>query len=287
VLEPAQIGVGQITTLELAVVTPPGFTLESYAPPPPPPGLWLLDAESPPVEKTDTRWIHRTRLRLRARETGKHAWPGGRIAVEAPDGKRLELPLPEHPIEVVSILPEYPDRMTPFDARAPPAARVESGPVWGPAVMGALAAFALVGLVALAKRRREAAVQEANAPAPPAGPPCWEQAREELAAARGRVEVEPFEAAHGLSLGLRRFVERRFGADATGRTGEELRAAEPPFAARSRWPALLALLGELDELRFRPASDGATRAALAARLDALLDAGETFVEDAVPPEAYR
>lgn len=285
VLEPTRIGVGQTSTLELAVVTPPGFVLRPYAPPPLPTGLWLLDAETPPVEKTEARWIHRTRLRLRANETGEHLWPGGQVDLEAPDGTPVALALPEHPVEVVSILPEYPDQVTPFGAREPPELRSESGPIWGPAAVGALAALALVGLVALAKRRKQAAHEESAVPVAPTGPAPWEQAREELALARSQAQEAPFEAAHLLSLGLRRFAERRFGADAAGRTLEELRATEPPFATRSRWPALLELLGELDAQRFRRSDDAEVRSVLAARLEALIEDGTRFVEDAVPPEA--
>ncbi len=284
-LEPAQIGVGQVTTLELAVVTPAGCALAPYTPPPPPPGLALLSSETLPVVREDARWIQRTQLRLRAMAIGAHTWPAGTIGCEAQDGTQTLLDLPEHPIEVVSILPEYPDRVAPFGARAPASRESRTSPVWAPALLGAATAFAAVALGVLARRRRQASAGGPSAPAAAGGPPAWERARAEIDAARSRAGCDPFVAAHGLSLALRHFVDRRFGSATAGRTGEELREAAPPFSARSRWPALLAILAGLDEFRFRPAAEPDTRAALAARLAGLIEAAARFVEDAVPPEA--
>jgi hypothetical protein len=286
-LEPARLGAGQITTLELAVVTPPGHTIAPYTPPPAPPGFALLGSEALPVEEEDARWIHRTRLRLRALAPGEYTWPASTITLEADDGRRTALALPEHPIHVVSILPDYPDRVTTFEARGPAAPEVKGGPVWAPALLGAATALGAVGLVALARRRRRAnARQEPLAP-PTSGPPAWVIAREELEAARARSDAEPFVAAHGISLALRRFFDRRFGAASAPRTIEELRGAEPPFSARSRWPELIAILSELDAQRFRPAEEPEARAALAARLTGLIEDATRLVEDAVPPEERR
>ena len=284
-LEPARIGVGQVTTLELAVVTPPDHALAPYAPPPAPPGLALAGSEALPIEKDGARWLHRTRLRLRATATGTFAWPSSAIGLEGPDGSTLQLALPEHPIQVVSILPEYPDRVSPFGARAPALPRRPPAPVWVSALLGAATALSGVALVALARRRRRATAGSPEEPGASPGPPAWSLAREGLDAARSLAASDPFAAAHGVSLALRRFVDRRFGAATRGLSGEELRAGEPPFAARSRWPALLAILAELDELRFRPESDPEARGALAARLAELISSAERFVEDAVPPDA--
>lgn len=279
-LEPPEIGVGQVTTLELAVATPPGFSPRPYAPPQPPAGLWLLDAETLPVEKQADRWLYRTRLRLRAEQTGELTWPESELSIDAPDGTKTTLTLPAHPITVLSILPDYPDRMTPFGVREPGGA-AEPGPVWVPAAAGALLSLAVVGLVALARRRRQAAARAAREPAPEPGPPPWTRARDELASAHDALAGDPLAAAHALSIGLRHYVDRRFGAHTAGATGEELAEREPPFAGRSRWPALLAILAELDRRRFRPDAG----AALATRLPELLEAAGTFVEDSVPPEA--
>jgi hypothetical protein len=287
VLEPPSIGVGQVAELELAVVTPPGHTPRPFSPPSELPGLWLLSADRLPVEKEPTRWVHRTRLRVRARASGRFVWPASTLEVAAPDGSVSALAVEEVPVEVLSILPDYPDRFTPFGVRRPAPAARRSGDVWGPAAAGALAALAGVGLVALARRRRDSARDApAESGAARAEPP-WKRAREDLAEARERAARDPFAGAHATARALRRYLARRFGADAIGRTSEELGVATPPFGARSRWPAFLAILRGLDEFRFLPESDRSVREALATRVDALLVEAEAFVEDSTPPEARR
>jgi hypothetical protein len=239
------------------------------------------------VEKETSRWIHRTRLRLRARRAGRYLWPATSVEVEAPDGALTTLAVDPLPVEVTSILPELPERLTPFGVRSPPPASRATGSVWGPAAAGALAALAGVGLVALARRRRrEQAHAVAPSRTPPVQPP-WERALQELAAARELSRRAPFDAAHATAGALRRYVARRFGTDAAARTSEELAETTPPFAATSRWPAFLAMLRALDELRFRPEGDRSVGEALAARLAVLLDEAVAFVEDSTPPEARR
>jgi hypothetical protein len=287
VLEPPRIGVGQVAELELAVVTPPGHTPRPFSPPSELPGLWLLSADRLPVEKQSTRWVHRTRLRVRARASGRFVWPASALEVEAPDGSVFTLAIAEVPVEVVSILPDYPDRFTPFGVRRPAPAARRGGSVWGPAAAGALAALAGVGLVALARRRRGSAPDARAEPSAARAEPPWRRACEELAEARQRAAGDPFAGAHATSRALRRYIARRFGADAIGRTSEELAAATPPFGARSRWPAFVAILRGLDELRFLPESDRSVREALATRVGALLAQAEAFVEDSTPPEARR
>jgi hypothetical protein len=287
VLEPPRIGVGQVAELELAVVTPPGHTPRPFSPPSELPGLWLLSADRLPVEKQSTRWVHRTRLRVRARASGRFVWPASLLEVEAPDGSVSALSVAEVPVEVVSILPDYPDRFAPFGVRRPPPAARRGGSVWGPAAAGALAALAGVGLVALARRRRGSAQ---DAPADPGAArvePPWNLAREDLAVARESAAGDPFAGAHATAVALRRYLARRFGADTIGRTSEELAAAAPPFGVRSRWPAFVAILRGLDEFRFLPESDRSVREALATRVAALLAEAEAFVDDSTPPEARR
>jgi hypothetical protein len=287
VIEPPRIGVGQVAELELAVVTPPRHTPRPFSPPAELPGLWLLGADRLAVEKQPTRWVHRTRLRVRARASGRFVWPASALEVEAPDGSVSTLPVAEVPVEVVSILPDYPDRFTPFGVRRPPPAARRSGSVWGPAAAGALAALAGVGLVALARKRRSS---DQNAPAEPGAAPAeppWNLAHQDLAAAQEHAARDPFAGAHATARALRRYLARRFGADAIGRTSEELAAATPPFGARSRWPACVAILRGLDEFRFLPESDRSVREALATRVAALLVEAEAFVEDSTPPEARR
>lgn len=287
VLEPPRVGVGQVTDLELAVVTPPEYTPRPFSPPPELPGLWLVSADRLPVEKQPTRWVHRTRLRVRARASGHFVWPASVLEVEAPDGSVSALPVAEVPVEVVSILPDYPDRFTPFGVRRPAPAARRSESIWGPAAAGALAALAGVGLVVLARRRRGGAQAAPAEPGAARTEPPWNLAREDLAQARERAASDPFAGAHAIARALRRYLARRFAADAIGRTSEELAAATPPFGARSRWPAFVAILRGLDEFRFLPESDRGVREALAARVAALLSEAEDFVEDSTPPEARR
>lgn len=286
VLEPPRIGVGQVAELELAVVTPPGHAPRPWTPPDEVAGLWILDGETLPAEKEPARWLHRTRLRVRARAVGPTLWPAGSVEVEAPDGSLRAVAWPALAVEVTSILPELPGRTTPFGVRSTGSGARDMSPAsfWGPAAAGALATLACVGLVALARRRRSSG--EAPAPEPLAPPPPpWTLARSDLESARALASERPFDAAHATALALRRYVERRFGARAAGRTTEELVREGPPFVAASRWPALCTILQGLDALRFRAETDPDARHALVARLDDLLDEARAFVEDAIPPES--
>ena len=70
----------------VAVVTPPEYSARPYAPPSDVPGLWLLDTASDEVEKQGERWVHRTRVRVRAQEAGRFEYPGGMVDVEGPNG---------------------------------------------------------------------------------------------------------------------------------------------------------------------------------------------------------
>jgi hypothetical protein len=282
VLEPPRLRIGEVGSLELAVVTPPDHAVHPVTPPTEVEGLWILAAETQPVVEEPSRWIHRTVLRVRAREVGTFTFPGIQVAVESADGAITKLSVDPKPIEVVSVLAEVPDRILPYGPRPVPAVESHTA-FWGPAAAGALAAFAVVGLVALARRQRRIAA-DAGA-RPPAEPrrAAWDVARSDLQGARAC--DDPFEAADRAHRALRRFVTHRYPCQVTGLTTPELREAEPPFAARSRWPELVDVLTGLDELRFRPADAPGVREALRDGLGPLLDRSDAFVEDSVPPEA--
>jgi hypothetical protein len=141
--------------------------------------------------------------------------------------------------------------------------------------------------VALARRRRGNAQDAPADPGEARVEPPWNSAREALATARESAALDPFAGAHATAVALRRYLARRFGADTIGHTSEELAAATPPFGARSRWPAFVAILRGLDEFRFLPESDRSVREALATRVAALLAEAEAFVDDSTPPEARR
>jgi hypothetical protein len=282
-LEPPSFGVGQVATLEIAVVTPPDHIPRPFVPPQQVPGLWVLGTEPQPVRKEEARWIHSTLVRVRARTTGELLWPAGRIEIEGPDGSLQDLPLDALPIEVTSVRPEYPDRITPFGVRSAATPPRASGLLL-PAAGGALLALAGVALARVARRRWS---QRSAGDAAPAPEPPWTRARAELYAARALAAAEPFAAAHATHAALRRYMTRRFGAAAASCTTEEIAAAKPPFAARSRWLPFVEMLRSLDEFRFLPESDPVARRALTERLGGVIEAGESLVADSTPPEPLQ
>lgn len=276
VFEPPILAVGQVTHATLAVTTPPDHTLRLPEPPAELPGFWVLGVEPLPVQRSDARWVHRVRVRLRARAVGPSAWPETRLEVEAPDGSLQEIVVAEQPLEVVSVLAEAPDRMAPFGYAAPePPPAV--GASWISALGGAAFALAAVALVALVRRRRARVEPEAREPA---RAPAWDEARAGFAAAAARAEDDPAGAADDAAHALRRYVERRFAAQTVARTTPELAAATPPFGARSSWPAFLALLERLDAARFPPDADPSD-------VGATVQQALAFVDETEPPEELR
>ena len=283
VLEPAEVGIGGVAQVELAVVTPPDHHARPFETPPEVPGFWLLDAEALPVEKHAGRWVHRTRIRIRAREIGRFVWPEGSVAIESPDGELATLPVGTLPLEVSSVRPELPDRLTPFGARSLPKPGAGAGR-WGAGAAGAALTLACVALVALARRGLRRRPRPEPRPLPPSEAP-WLRATRELRRAGASIAGDPLAAAHLVAVALRRYMAGRFGADTVARTTEELDTTAPPFAATSRWPAFLSILRGLDEFRFHPEGETDAGAAVSARVEALLAEAAALVEDTIPPEA--
>ncbi len=283
-LEPPRIGIGEVATLEIAVVTPPGHALRPLAMPSSPAGIWILGVESLPVEQQAARWLHRTRVRVRAREVGVTTWPGGVAEVEAPDGTLTSVAIAPLAIEVVSVAPDFPERSLPFGAREPRERDEARGRLLPGVALGG--ALALAG-VAVARRLGRRRARRASGAAPPARDladfPAWDEAREALARARALAPGDPFAAGDAAARALRRYASRRFGVPAEARTSEELAAAPPPFAATTRWPILVSALRELDAHRFRARDDPEAHAALARGVPAALDAALRFVEETRPP----
>jgi hypothetical protein len=281
ILEPPQVAVGEMARVEIAVVTPPDHQVEPVAPPEPLEGFWVIGVEVPTVERRADRWVHRMGVRIRARAVGSFEWPAGTVTVEDPEGGRSEIELAALPLEVVSVLPEFPERTTPFGLAPPPAPAGRGMPAALAAAAGAGLALAAVGAVALVRRRRAAGAGAARAAgATPAARPIpeWDEARAALARARSR--DDPVAAAALASAALRRFAARRFGSDAPVRTTEELSAGRASGALGERLEGFLALLRHLDAARFRG------RPVPPAELAAALDDAEAFVRDATP-EALR
>ncbi len=285
VLEPPRVGVGAVANLDLAVVTPAGAAMRPYEPPRTVPGFWVLGTEKLPIAKQGSRWIHRTRIRIRAREVGSFRWPRGSVTVESPEGETQVVSVGELPLEVTSVLPEYPYQVTPFGAKGMETIPRRGGG-WPSAAAGAVAgagaALTGVGLVAWVRRRRHDRTQGSAPKLAPLQPP-WIRARSELS--RSRSTDDLLTAAHGVATALRRYMDDRFHAAAIARTTEELQQATPPFAATSRWPVFLSILRGLDEFRFRPEGFALDRPAVAERVEDLITRAEAFVEDTIPPES--
>lgn len=282
VLEPPRIRIGDVAALELVVVTPPDHRVRPVAPPADVKGFWLLGSEALPVEREPTRWVHRTRLRIRARELGVFLWPAVQVAVDGPDGARAVLDVPGHTLEVASVLPEHAGRSTPFGLRAPGELARGASPL-GPALVGAALALSAVGLVLLVRReraRRRGLTETAAAAGPDPDRAAYDDALAALGAAATDTDVR--RAADTAARALKRYAARRFGASSFAATTPELRAGSPPFAMRSRWPAFVALLEALDARRFPPDPNEA-----AAELRARIDESVAFVHESAPDERLQ
>lgn len=272
VLEPPRIEIGDVFTVEVAVVTPPGHHVAPAPVPKAVPGLVIMDAERPSVDREPGRWVHHQRFRARARSTGPLRWPALELGVESPDGERQTVTAPERPFEVVSLLDEQPERRSPFSFRSPRLADEGSGP-WLPALLGSLFTLAALGLVAVVRRVRRGA-ETALALAPTADP----ENVSALLAALGRAEAEAdaARAADLASEALRDWAAERFRAPfLRSATTEELAVRPPPFLLTTRYAALLAALAALDALRFPPPRDDARRALADALARARALAGST------------
>jgi len=279
-LDPPQVRVGEVAMLERLVVTPPGWTVAPFQAAEAPAGFWLLDATALPPERLASRWLHRTRLRIRARELGRFEWPAGTAEVETPGGVKRQLALDAHPLEVVSVLSDAPDHLTPFGVRPLPGTGARS--LLAAAAAGAFGSLAALSIVLLVARRRRARAGQPREQAP--GEPPETRALAALGRAREALVADPRAAADAASTALRHFLIERFGVPAPARTSEELAALTPPFALSTRWLGLVALLRSLDQERFAPPAESADGMD---RLTPLLEAAEAFVGHSLPPAAAR
>jgi len=273
VLEPPRVRIGELAALELVVVTPPDHHVRPIEPPPSVPGFWLVGVEPLPVERSQTRWIHRTRFRIRARELGVFLWPAQKIEIDGPDGARAPFEVPAQTIEVASVLPEHAQRATPYGLRAPPMAPPGHSGLLGAAI-GSLLTLSCFGLVARIRRERRLrrSRRELSSPNEPFD---WEETLSALAAAAA--EPDARRAADRAALALRRYAARRFRAPTHCATTPELRRTAAPYLMHGRWPVFLRLLEALDDARFRP--DAATREA---SVRSQVQAAAAFVHESVP-----
>ncbi len=258
VIEPPRIEVGDPFDVELAVVTPPDHAVLPAPVPKAIPGLWILEAERPSVERQPGRWVHRQRFRARARATGALVWPALDVEVQASDGTKHVVRAPERPFEVRSLLAEHPEQPSFFSYRAPEAAASGAGGVLLPALVGALFALAGVALFAWVRHARQASAAAAAALAALPETPGADAA---ALAALGRALAalaDPVRAADLASEALRDWAAARARAPGLrAATWEELAARSAPFLLVTRWDRFVALVRELDALRFPPPPDGA------------------------------
>jgi hypothetical protein len=274
VLEPPQVAVGDVADVVLSVVTRPGTQVAPPETPPAIPGFWWVERGDQELVKEPERWLHNTRLRIRAVEVGSFEFPGGRVKAASAENAQQEIEYAPLAIEVVSSLGDESAQRVPFGIRRLPAARVGA---FGAALAfgaGAVTALGVVGVVALARRRPSP--RDADA-VPDPGPPPWEVARARLAEAEQRLASDPRAALDAVAHALRGFAAARYGADTEARTHEELLAIAPPFLMTTRWTRFVALLRELDGARF-PAQASDQRTA-----EALLADARKFVAEGAPP----
>ena len=280
VIEPPRLRVGDVAAIEVVVVTPPGYRVHPLKPPSSAPGLWLLDAEALPVEADRARQLQRTRIRVRARETGSFEWPALRVEIEDASGARSELVTAARPLEIVSVLPSFPERLEPFSYRVLATDSDATSPLWA-AAAGSLGTLALLSLVAIARRARRRSRARADAAAALAASQPWVEALAAIAAARGEADANWRRAGSLGACALRRYLARRFDVAVESLTTEEVAALARPLRAGSQWPAALACLRDFDAERFRAQSD----ASASAQMRATLDAAQRFVAASIPPEA--
>lgn len=280
ILEPPRLEIGGTAVVEVVVSVAPGSRVTALPVPEKTPGLWVLEAKGPTVEALAGRELHRTQFRVRARETGLFAWPGGEILTFGPDGSEQRLPLEARPFRVVSVSEELPEQRTFFSYEAPSmaerggSARREALA----ALAGAAGTLAILGLIAFVRRTRAArTAEEAPSLAEPAP---WRSAQATLAAAGEIAETDPVRAADMASAALRLYVDRRFQAATGTATTEELRETPAPFLLTTRWSELLDLLEALDALRFPPPAPDL--AAARETLRAVVERAGHFVADAPP-----
>jgi len=280
VIEPPRLRVGDVAAIDVVVVTPTGYRVHPVKPPSSVPGLWLLDATSLPAEASEGRQLQRTRIRVRARETGSFEWPALHVEIEDASGVRSELVAAARPIEVVSVIPTLPEHVVePFSYRTPTPSDSGNGSLWA-AAAGSLGTLALLSLFAIARRMRQRARTRSSEAARIAEPEPWVEALAALTAARSDTDKNWRHAGGSGARALRRYLARRFGVAAESLTSEEMTAIAKPFGVGSRWPSALECLRDFDAERFRAQSD----ASAAAQVCAALDAAQRFVEASIPAE---
>jgi hypothetical protein len=279
VIEPPRLTVGDVATVEITLVTPPGHSLRPVRPPSEVDGFWLLDSRALPVTRSPSRWVHRTQMRARAREPGEYTWPALRVEVETPEQGVVELLLEARPLEVTSVGERFPRRAEPFPLRG--ARSSEGGAFLMPFAGGVALTLGAVALMALVRRlRRPHGRSPETTPREAHATPRWRAAQATIETALETCGGSPERAADAASAALRHFFSYRFAVSARTLTTEELVGLAPPLGAEKYWPALLEILEALDAVRFRPGMQGAA-------LRETLEGASALVAAAAPEARWR
>ena len=275
VIEPPRMEIGETARVELVVVTPPGQQVAPVAPPDELQGVWVLATETPSVDRSASRWVHRMGYQIRAKATGRFAWPVQEVEVRAPDGTTVTAVTTERPFEIAEISAEYPGQLSFFSFRTLDPVDTDRGP-WLPALGGALATLFGVALVALVRHSRR------GDHASPAGsgavaPSARRSSLAALAAARELTETDLLRAADMASSALRLYGAGRYALPMLTCTTEELAQKSPPVSLGDRWCEWLRVLRELDGVRFLPADHPR-----AAAVEEVIDRARTLVSEGAP-----
>ena len=186
---------------------------------------------------------------------GELVWPALELGVEGPGGAKTSVRVPARPFEVRSLLDEHPEQRSFFSYRAPRRGTDGARGPWLPALLGALFALGGVALVVWVRHVRAAAAAGALAAAPRAG--ADESAALE-ALRRAASAGDPVRAADLAAAALRDWAaERSRTPSLRAATSEELARRRVPFLIAIRWADFVALVTELDALRFPPPRDDA------------------------------
>jgi hypothetical protein len=278
-LEPDELRVGEVATVELLVAAPPSHRVAPVAPPEIE-GVSLLDAVALAPEEGLGRQTHRTRFRIRAESVGSFVWPALDVAIEAEDGETYAVALPARPFEVRSVRDRFPDRDEPFGLEEiEPAPRATSPGFFGGLALGVLGtALAGLALFLARARRRSDAPPLPEAPGPPG---LFDWSEREFAAAFAALAEDSRRAASSGSRLLRVYMARRFGSETEAATTEELSARTPALSEHGAWSDFVRLLRSFDDERFPPGEPGA------ARVRAALEGARALIEASRPAGATR
>ncbi len=285
VFEPPVLHIGEIMTLELAVVTPPHHRVPAITPVTPP-GLELLGARSLAPELGGNRWVYRTQLRVRAQAIGTYIWPPLDLTIERPDGSEEIVRVAQRRFEVRSVREDLEARTQPFGLQQAPVTSARSQGSFLTGLLFGLAAAA-IALASWWVGRRLVARRPARHASPSQKPTIGlrDWTHHELDEALSILDADPRRAASAGAHLLRVYMSRRFGSETEASTTEELERHSPALAERSLWPDFIRILHSFDDERFRPHADPAHGSPNGGRIRSALEASRRLVEISLPGDS--